>query len=112
MCLTFCVSQGCSSVIGLETHDNLNEKFLALESISAGTPITARVKTYVQERGVTREAEVALKDKDDLYRKTHRDEHKDGYVVEEINAGEKFVLFHNGIRLDLNGTLAPSRPQV
>jgi len=99
-------------VIGLETHDNLNEKFLALESISGRTPITAKVKTYIQELGVTREAEVTLKQKDDLHRKTHRDEHKDGYVVEEINAGDKFVQFKNGVRLDLNGTLAPSRPQV
>jgi type III restriction enzyme len=99
-------------VIGLETHDNLNEKFLALESISARTPITAKVKTYTQEHGIAREAEVSLKHGDDLFKKTKRDEHNDGYVVEEINAADKFVQFKNGVRLDLNGTLAPSRPQV
>src|SRR6266496_4237524 len=99
-------------VIGLETHDNLNERFLALESISAHAPITARVKTYVQKDGVAKEVELTLKHGDNLLNKTKREEYKDGYVVEEINVAEKFVLFQNGIRLDLNGTLAPSRPQV
>jgi type III restriction enzyme len=99
-------------VIGLETAGNLNEKFLALESVSARQPITAKVKTYAQQGGITREAEVTLKHGDDLYNKTRRDEHRDGYVVDEINAAEKFVQFKNGVRLNLGDTLAPSRPQV
>lgn len=99
-------------VIGLETAGNLNEKFLALETISARQPLTAKVKTYAQQAGVARETEVTLKHGDDLYSKTRRDEHRDGYVVEEINAAEKFVQFKNGVRLSLGDTLAPSRPQV
>ncbi len=99
-------------VIGLETAGNLNEKFLALESISSRGQISAKVKTYVLDRETTREAEVTLKHGEDLYNKTHRDEHRDGYVVEEINAAEKFILFHNGVRIALGDTLAPSRPQV
>jgi type III restriction enzyme len=99
-------------VIGLETQDNLNEKFLALESISPRSPITAKVKTYLQEHGIAREVEISLKQNDDLFNKTHRDEHRDGYVVEEIHVAEKFIQFKNGVRLDLNGTLASSRPQV
>ncbi|HEY0080664.1 MAG TPA: DEAD/DEAH box helicase family protein [Pyrinomonadaceae bacterium] len=99
-------------VIGLETVGNLNEKFLALESISVRQPITAKVKTYIQQSSLTREAEVMLKHGDDLFNKTKRDEHRDGYVVEEINAAEKFVLFQNGVRLAQGDTLAPSRPQV
>ena len=99
-------------VIGLEMVGNLNEKFLALESISPRQPLTAKVKTYAQQAGVTRETEVTLKQGDDLYNKTKRDEYRDGYVVEEINAAEKFVQFNNGVRLSLGDTLAPSRPQV
>jgi type III restriction enzyme len=99
-------------VFGLETQDNLNEKFLALESISERAPITAKVKTHVTDHVQTREAEVTLKHRDDLYNKTKRDEHRDGYIVEEINAAEKFVLFQNGTLLTLGDTLAPSRPQV
>jgi type III restriction enzyme len=99
-------------VIGLEMSGNLNEKFLALESISTRQPITAKIKTYAQQAGVAREVEVTLKQNDDLYNKTKRDEHQDGYVVEEINAAEEFLQFKNGVRLNLGDTLAPSRPQV
>jgi type III restriction enzyme len=99
-------------VIGLETAGNLNEKFLALEAISVRQPLTATVKTYAQQAGVAREVEVTLKQNDDLYNKTKRDEHQDGYVVEEINAAEKFLQFKNAVRLNLGDTLAPSRPQV
>lgn len=99
-------------VIGLEISGNFNEKFLALESISRRQPLTAKIKTYAQQAGVAREVEVTLKQNDDLHNKTKRDEHQDGYVVEEINAAEKFVQFKNGVRLNLGDTLAPSRPQV
>jgi type III restriction enzyme len=99
-------------VIGLETAGNLNERFLALESISARQPLTAKVKTYAQHAGVAREAEVTLRHGEDLYGKTKREEHRDGYVVEEINAADEFVRFQNGVRLGLGDTLAPSRPQV
>lgn len=99
-------------VIGLESAGNLNEKFLALESISTRQPLTAKIKTYAQQAGIAREGEVTLKHNDDLHHKTKRDEHQDGYVVEEINAAEKFVQFKNGVRLNLGDTLAPSRPQV
>jgi type III restriction enzyme len=100
-------------VIGLAAQDNLNEKFLALESITQ-KPITARVKTYVQERGQARESTITLKQDDNLFNKTHRDEHRDGYIVREISAaeGNKFVRFENGLRLTLGETLAPSRPEI
>ncbi len=53
-----------------------------------------------------------LKQGDDLHKKTGRPEHKGGYVVAEIHAGEKFIRFENGIRLDLGGAIGPSRPEI
>ena len=52
-----------------------------------------------------------LKYGDNLQVKTLREEHK-GYIVSEINAAEKFVEFENGIRLCLNETIGPSRPEI
>jgi len=99
-------------VIGLTSSDNVNEKFLALESVTLGPPITAELRTFVQQGGVARESEVTLKHGDDLYDKTKREEHRDGYIVEEINAAEGSIHFTNGIRVTIGDALAPSRPQV
>lgn len=100
-------------VIGLSQRDDLNRPFLALESVQK-KPIRAKVKTYIQENGVTKEAEIILKDGDDLFAKTRREEHRHGYVVKEISVaeGNEFVLFENEIRLLAGDTLAPSRPEV
>src|SRR5260221_11762367 len=102
----------CEYVFTFAVMGDREEKFLALESISPRSPIRAKVKTYSQEHGIAREAEITLKHGDDLFKKTKRDEHRDGYVVEEIHVADEFIQFKNGVRLDLNGTLASSRPQV
>src|SRR5262249_40358255 len=90
---------------------DVNESYLALESVSKA-PLVANVKTLIQEHGATRDGLVVLKHGDDLFRKTHREEHREGYVVAEINAHEHFVSFTNGIRLSSGDSLAPSRPQI
>ncbi|CAA9271647.1 MAG: Type III restriction enzyme, res subunit:DEAD/DEAH box helicase, N-terminal [uncultured Chloroflexia bacterium] len=99
-------------VHGVTEHDNFNQPFLALEAISTTGGITARVKTYATQHGRTQETSVTLKHGDDLYAKTHRDEHKDGYRVAEIHAGEAFVQFENGIKLDQGTAIGPSRVEV
>ena len=98
-------------VYGVTERENFNQPFLALEQISVAGGLKAKVKTYVEEHGRLREAELLLKHGDDLHAKTHRDEHQ-GYVVSEINAAEKFVEFENGLRLWLNETIGPSRPEI
>lgn len=100
-------------VVGLTTHDNMNERFLALEKVTKN-PITARVRTYVYERGKMSEKQVTLKDGENLFSKTHNDEHKDNYIVREISVaeGNTFVRFENGLRLNLGEELAPARPAI
>ncbi len=99
-------------VYGVTERDNFNQPFLALEAVSVRSGISASVKTYISEKGSTREATVTLKHGDDLYAKTHREEHRDGYQVTEINAAANYVEFANGLKLALNDTIGPSRPAI
>ena len=93
-------------------RDNFNQPFLALQSISTKHGISAIVKTYLSDKGRTREGTVTLKQSDDLHAKTGREEHQGNYVVEEIHAGKGFLAFANGIRLHLDETIGPARPEI
>src|SRR6266566_2703266 len=99
-------------VLGVTERENFNQPFLALKSISLQNGIIARVTTYVNDRGLTREADIILKQGDNLYAKTGREEHKDGYRVAEINAVSNTIQFDNGLALVLNATIGPSRPAI
>ena len=99
-------------VFGVTERENFNQPFLGLEAITVNGGIRARVRTYVEDHGRVREAEVTLHHGDDLHAKTHHETHIGGYVVTEINAAQGFVEFENGIHLSLNDTLGPSRPEI
>ncbi|RMF67403.1 MAG: type III restriction endonuclease subunit R, partial [Calditrichaeota bacterium] len=64
---------------------------------------------YVMDKGRLKEAEITLRHGDDLYAKTGREEHRDGYRVAEINAGQGFVEFENGLRLTQGQYVGPRR---
>jgi len=66
----------------------------------------------VSDHSRTREADIVLKQGDNLYAKTGREEHKDGYRVAEINAVSNTIQFDNGLTLVLNDTIGPSRPAI
>jgi len=91
-------------VSGVTERDNLQQSFLALLSVTNGNGIKAKVRTYCNDNGATMESDLILKHGDDLYEKTHRDEHKGGYRVIEINAAQKYVEFENGVKLVQSGT--------
>ncbi|MEN4099938.1 MAG: DEAD/DEAH box helicase family protein, partial [Anaerolineaceae bacterium] len=99
-------------VYGVTERENFNQPFLALQKVVVEGGLKATVRTYVEDHGRLREAELLLKHGDDLHAKTQRDEHKGGYKVVEINAAEKFIEFENGLRLWLNETIGPSRPEI
>ena len=100
-------------VLGVTEQENFNRPFLALQSVSGtGAAIRATVRTYVQQGGATREQDLVLKQSDDLYAKTKRDEHAGGYVVAEINVGEKWVQFENGLRLDSSAAIGAMRREI
>jgi type III restriction enzyme len=99
-------------VSGVTKKDDLNQPFLALTKVSRNGRITAKVRTYVDEKGQTREAQFVLHQHDDLHKITRRDEFKDKYRVVEINAADEFLLFENGLKLKLNETIGSSRPEI
>lgn len=99
-------------VYGVIERDSANVAFLALTSITPPPRITARLRTRIGDLIGVREGEVILRQGDDLFAKTHMPEHQDGYVVENIDAGQGYVEFRNGERLTLHAGMAPSRPAV
>lgn len=99
-------------VFGVTERENFNQPFLALEEITTKGGLKAKVRTYVEDKGRLKEVGLTLKHGDDLFAKTKRDEHKGGYVVVDVNAANKFIEFENGLRLFLNETIGPSRPEI
>ena len=80
---------------------DFNRPFVAVESISATkTKVTAKLKIDVQAAtGVVRKA-VTVKGDESLRDLSAGREVYEGYVIEEIDAGNGFVRFTNGIRID------------
>lgn len=99
-------------VFGVTERENFNQPFLALQEITTKGGLKATVRTYVEDKGRLKEVDLTLKHGDDLFTKTKRDEHKGGYVVADVNAAGNFLEFENGIRLFLNETIGPSRPDI
>jgi len=99
-------------VYGVTERENFNQPFLGLVAIESQGGLKARLQTYVMDQGRLRQAEITLNHGDDLFEKTHRDEHQGGYRVIEINAAQGFVDFENGIRLTVRETIGPSRPEI
>ncbi len=99
-------------VAGITDSEDYNRPFLALREAKRTGGIRARVVTYVLDKGQTKEKELVLKNGDDLYKRTHREEHRAGYVVAEIDVHKQRVVFENGLTLEKGVTLAPSRPEL
>ncbi|RMD60286.1 DEAD/DEAH box helicase, partial [Candidatus Parcubacteria bacterium] len=100
-------------VLGVTERENFNETYLHLVGIDTGRRITARLRTNVLEKGRLKEAEVTLRQGEDLFDKTGREEHRDaGWRVNEIHAGQGFVEFENGKRLTLGQYIGPRREEI
>lgn len=80
---------------------DFNRPFIALESIAATkTKVTAKLKIDVQgANGPTRKV-VTVTGSENLRELSAGREVYEGYVLEEIDAGNGFVRFTNGIRID------------
>ena len=100
-------------VIGINELESLNRSMLTLESVSQ-SPIAAQVKTLVQKDGIAELATITLKQGNNLYDKTHREEHQQGYRVTEISVakGNEFIQFDDTVTIRLNENYEPSRPEV
>ena len=100
-------------VTGVDALDNLNDMQLALEDVLV-SPFRAKIRTLVNRGGTSSLETVTVKQGDNLHKHTKRDEHLDGFKVEEISVtGEKpFILFENQVRLELGATTAPLRSEI
>lgn len=100
-------------VTGIDALDNLNDMQLALEDVLMA-PFRAKIRTLVNRGGTSSLETVTVKQGEDLYKHTKREEHLDGFKVEEISVnGEKpSIVFENQIKLELGATTAPLRAEI
>ena len=99
-------------VYAVTERDNANVEVLTLLKITPPPKITAIVRTRVTDLAGTRETDVTLRQGDDLFEKTHRQEHRGGYFVENIDAGHNTLEFRNGQRLTLLEGIGAARETV
>ena len=100
-------------VWGVQQRDNYNHSLLALQAVNrSGNKITATVRTYIGTGLAVKEDDLTLRPGDNLYKKTGRDEHRDRYVVIEIDAKTQTLTFQNGLTLRQAATDDPNYRQL
>lgn len=100
-------------VTGVDALNNLGDMSLALEDVQTN-PLRAKVHTLVIRDGRSTIETIMLRQGDDLFRHTNRDEHKDGFKVDEISViGEQpSIQFENGDVVRLGSATAPLRTEI
>lgn len=87
--------------------------FTAVQSISATkTKVTAKLKIDVQAATGAARKVVTVKGDENLRELSGGREVYEGYVIEEIDAGNGFVRFTNGIRIDIGEEQGSDREAV
>lgn len=79
-------------------ENSLNGAYIALDSITVSkTRISAKVTIDVNDKGGVKRKSVSVKVGSDLYALSNeREIYRNGYIVEEIDAGEGCISFSNG----------------
>jgi len=99
-------------VYGVKEEFSYGQYTLALESLEAYGP-TARVRTIINDHGITREAEITLRKGDDLYQKTKIEAYRDaGFIVEEIDRRLGIVIFQNQRKLSVRDSTVMPKENV
>jgi len=83
------------------SENTMNEAFIQLEGINASkTKITAKIKIdYNSDKGVVKKA-LTVKAGDDIYSLSkQREIYKDGFIIDEIDAGNRTITLTNGLML-------------
>jgi len=83
------------------SENAMNEAFLQLESVKAAkTKVTAKIKIDCNtDKGVVKKS-VTVKAGDDIYKiSNQREIYKDGFIVDEIDAGNGTIALTNGLML-------------
>ena len=93
---------GVDSVIELK---DANQAFIELESFRTGArSVSARLAIWVNQASGPAKKSVTVKNGDDLYAEkfsNKREIYRDGFIVNEIDAGEGFVTFANDVKVKL-----------
>ncbi|MHB8207436.1 restriction endonuclease [Mucilaginibacter sp.] len=88
------------------SENAMNEAFVQLESIlPSKTKITAKVKIDCNtDKGVAKKS-ISVKSGDDLYKHSNQREiYKDGFIIDEIDAGNRSISLTNGLVLYIGET--------
>src|SRR3989337_1370180 len=81
----------------------MNEAFIQLEGVKAAkTKITAKIKIdYNTNKGVVKKS-IKVKAGDDIYKlSSQREIYKDGFIIDEIDAGSGAITLTNGLTLSV-----------
>lgn len=88
----------------IELKDS-NQAFVAVESFKAGKrSVSAKLTIWVDQASGPAKKTVTVKNGDDLYAakfSNQRETYRNGFIVNEIDAGEGFVTFANDVRVQL-----------
>lgn len=93
---------GVDSVIELK---DANQAFIELESFRTGArSVSAKLAIWVNQASGPAKKSVTVKNGDDLYAErfsNKREIYRDGFIINEIDAGEGFVTFANDVKVKL-----------
>lgn len=89
---------GVDSVIELR---DANQAFIGVEGFKTGRrSVSAKLSIWVNQAQGPAKKSVTVKNGDDLYAlSSHREIYRNGFIVNEIDAGEGFVTFANDVRV-------------
>ncbi|MBI5634197.1 MAG: DEAD/DEAH box helicase family protein [Nitrospirae bacterium] len=96
------------------SENAMNEAFIQLEGISATkTKISAKIKMDCNtDKGVVKKS-VSVKAGDDIYKLSNQREiYRDGFIVDEIDAGNDTITLTNGLMLSVGETQGGMNDEV
>ncbi len=96
------------------SENAMNEAFIQLESINAAkTKITAKIKIDCNtDKGIIKKS-VSVKSGDDIYKLSNeREIYKDGFIIDEIDAGNNCISLTNGLMLTIGETRGGMNDEV
>jgi type III restriction enzyme len=99
-------------VVGVTEIEDANKSYIAVNRVPRDGHFRVEIRALVERDGRAVEQTLILKKGDNLFDKTHRAEHRAGFVIAEISRGGKYVLFENGLRVREGEDLGYNKPEV
>lgn len=96
------------------SEKSFNQPFIGVEGIKAlKTKLTAKLTLDIAgAKSILRKA-VTVKNGDNLYNLSKgREQYRDGYIINEINAEDGYIEFSNGRRLDVGATQGGHQEEI